>query len=231
MTEDVFLTQCLTQLSRLTCGSPQHVKINTTPLNEVLAVVCVSSPQPWRRHPRGEGYQGQAGRSEKTPDTNRSGGEAVVSLKIGPKSYYAGKRSHVSECLIEARGKTHLFCSASIKQLESPQVCLPHSGIVGDGAARPLLLFSWLRKKKKRRETDFRLNAALQKLSVHSWRMIPSIRLYCVEIWALVHTEIWLMRFALIGFIWQKVWIPILRKKTLVHVFVAMTHTRLSVEN
>lgn len=149
MTEDVFLTQCLTQLSRLTCGSPQHVKINTTPLNEVLAVVCVSSPQPWRRHPRGEGYQGQAGRSEKTPDTNRSGGEAVVSLKIGPKTYYAGKRSHVSECLIEARGKTHLFCSASIKQLESPQVCLPHSGIVGDGAARPLLLFSWLRKKKK----------------------------------------------------------------------------------
>uniref|UniRef100_A0A671WV79 PDZ domain-containing protein n=1 Tax=Sparus aurata TaxID=8175 RepID=A0A671WV79_SPAAU len=37
-----FLAQCLTQLSRLTCGSPQHVKINTTPLNEALAVVCVS---------------------------------------------------------------------------------------------------------------------------------------------------------------------------------------------
>lgn len=38
----VFFFRTVGQLSRLTCGSPQHVKINTTPLNEALAVVCVS---------------------------------------------------------------------------------------------------------------------------------------------------------------------------------------------
>lgn len=55
----------------------------------------------------------------------------------------------MSECLIETRGQTRLFCSASIKQLERPQLCLPHSGNAGDRTARPLLLFLWLRKKKK----------------------------------------------------------------------------------